>query len=67
LSARHLAAEETRRERLRLLADGVRFAGLEELLTKLDTIQESWKEDPKLDRVAFLVAASRLLRRTVTR
>jgi hypothetical protein len=37
------------------MRDGVRFAGLEELLLKLDEVADAWAADPQLEPIAFLV------------
>src|SRR5262249_9179018 len=49
------SAEQLRASRSDLMADGIRFKGLEELLIKLDHIEEAWRADPHLNRLAFLV------------
>jgi hypothetical protein len=55
LARQLVAAQRTRTVRAALLADGVRFLGLEELLSKLDQIAVAWGRDSKLGRIAFLV------------
>ncbi len=54
--ARQLAkAQRTRTVRTALMSDGVRFRGLEELLSKLDHIAFAWERDSQLEPIAFLV------------
>lgn len=50
-----LAAEETRAERLTLMAGGQRLKGLEEFVTRLETVVSAWNEDESLGRLAFMV------------
>jgi hypothetical protein len=56
LAQRLVVADAMRRERIVLMADGVRFRGLDELLSTLDRIEMAWAADPQLDRLCFLVA-----------
>jgi hypothetical protein len=49
------AAQRTRTVRIALMSDGVRFRGLEALLSKLDQIAFAWERDSQLEPIAFLV------------
>lgn len=55
LAQRLFDADKTRTERTALMREGVRFAGLDELLLKLDEMQSAWASDPQLANIAFLI------------
>lgn len=56
LGAVLLTADATRAERLTLLSNGQRLRGLEEFVTKLESVASTWVDDERLGRLAFMIS-----------